>query len=83
MTGPDNTSVDALIRASEIGYDAGLRIRLRGQPAGPRGQVREHILPRLQSHSVERYGFHVLKNRMRAGDARTVAAHPGPLGGPP
>ena len=48
MTDPDNTPPQTLLRAATIGKEAGLRYVYAGQPAGPRAESGEHVLPRLR-----------------------------------
>jgi len=67
MTGPDNTSVDALIRASEIGYDAGLRFVYAGNLPGRVGKYENTFCPGCKATLIERYGFRVMKNRIKGG----------------
>ena len=67
MTGPDNTSIETLIRAAEIGYGAGLNYVYAGNLPGRVGRYENTFCPDCKSVLVERYGFRVLKNRIDAG----------------
>jgi AmmeMemoRadiSam system radical SAM enzyme len=65
MLGPDNTSVETLIRASEIGYGAGLRYVYAGNLPGRVGKYENTFCPGCKTTLIERYGFRVLKNRIK------------------
>jgi pyruvate formate lyase activating enzyme len=67
MTGPDNTSVETLIRAAEIGYAAGLNFVYAGNLPGRVGRYEDTFCPGCKMTLIERRGFHVLKNRIRDG----------------
>jgi len=67
MTGPDNTSIETLIRATEIGYTAGLKFVYAGNLPGRVGRYENTFCPDCKTVLVERYGFHVLKNRIKNG----------------
>ena len=67
MTGPDNTSIETLIRATEIGYTAGLKFVYAGNLPGRVGKYENTFCPDCKTALVERYGFHVLKNRIKNG----------------
>lgn len=67
MTGPDNTSVETLIRAAEIGYGAGLNYVYAGNLPGRVGKYENTFCPSCKTTLIERYGFRVLKNRINAG----------------
>ena len=67
MTGPDNTPIETLIRASEIGYSAGLNYVYAGNLPGRVGKYENTFCPNCKAVLIERYGFRILKNRMRAG----------------
>jgi pyruvate formate lyase activating enzyme len=64
MTGPDNTSVETLIRAAETGYGAGLKFVYAGNLPGRVGKYENTFCPDCKTALVERFGFHVLKNRI-------------------
>ena len=67
MTGPDNTSVDTLIRTAEIGYSAGLNFVYAGNIPGRVGKYENTFCPACKTALIERYGFRVLKNRIKDG----------------
>jgi pyruvate formate lyase activating enzyme len=67
MTGPSNTPVETLIRAAEIGYAAGLRFVYAGNLPGRVGKYENTFCPGCKAAVIERYGFHVLKNRVEGG----------------
>ena len=67
MTGPDNTSVDTLIRAAEIGYEAGLNFVYAGNLPGRVGRYENTFCPGCKAMVVERYGFRIVKNRITHG----------------
>jgi len=67
MTGPDNTSVDTLIRAAEIGYAAGLNYVYAGNLPGRVGKYENTYCPNCDAVLIERYGFRVRKNRIKGG----------------
>jgi len=64
MTGPDNTSVETLIRAAEMGYAAGLKFVYAGNLPGRVGRYENTYCPSCKATLIERYGFRVLKNRI-------------------
>lgn len=65
MTGPDNTSVDTLIRAAETGREAGLNFVYAGNLPGRVGKYENTYCPGCKAMLIERYGFRVLKNRIK------------------
>ncbi len=67
MTGPDNTSVETLLRAAEIGNQAGLRYVYAGNLPGRVGNYENTYCPACKALLIERYGFHILKNRVDQG----------------
>jgi pyruvate formate lyase activating enzyme len=67
MTAPDNTSVDTLIRAAETGYAAGLNYVYAGNLPGRVGKYENTYCPNCHAILIERYGFRVLKNRIKGG----------------
>jgi pyruvate formate lyase activating enzyme len=67
MTGPDNTSIDTLIRGAEMGYAAGLNYVYAGNLPGRVGRYENTFCPKCKSTLIERYGFRVLKNRITDG----------------
>src|SRR6266478_3781056 len=67
MTAPDNTSIETLIRAAETGYGAGLNYVYAANLRGRVGKYENTFCPKCKTALIERYGFRVLKNRIRAG----------------
>jgi len=67
MTAPDNTSIETLIRAAETGYGAGLNYVYAGNLPGRVGKYENTFCPNCKAALIERYGFRVVKNRIRAG----------------
>ena len=67
MTDPDNTSVSTLIRAAEIGYDAGLRYVYAGNLPGRVGRYENTYCPGCNAVLIQRWGFKVLMNRVEDG----------------
>lgn len=66
MTAPDNTSPQTLIRAAEIGREAGLRYVYAGNLAGHVGEYESTHCPRCGSVLVKRSGYFIEKNRITA-----------------
>jgi pyruvate formate lyase activating enzyme len=67
MTEPANTTAKALVRAAEIGYEAGLHFVYAGNIPGATGKYENTYCPACRGLLVERYGFHVRNNRMNSG----------------
>jgi pyruvate formate lyase activating enzyme len=67
MTGPDNTSPETLIRAAELGYDAGLNYVYAGNIPGALAGFENTHCPQCKSTVIERVGFRVLRNGLREG----------------
>ncbi|MEW5977768.1 MAG: AmmeMemoRadiSam system radical SAM enzyme [Acidobacteriota bacterium] len=67
MTDPDNTPVQTLIRACEIGKSAGLRYVYAGNIPGKVGAWENTYCPTCHALLIERYGFHVLRNELESG----------------
>jgi pyruvate formate lyase activating enzyme len=68
MTEPDNTSSSQIIRAAEIGYEAGLHYVYAGNRPGQVGRYENTCCPNCGELLVERWGFRVLKNRIKNGN---------------
>jgi len=60
MTDPDNTSPEALIRAAEIGLEAGLRFVYAGNLPGCVKNYENTYCPNCHKLLVERYGYRIL-----------------------
>jgi len=67
MTDPDNTPPQTLIRAAEIGYEAGLRYVYAGNLPGLVGPYENTYCPNCKTLLIERSGFAILKNRLKNG----------------
>ncbi len=67
MTDPDNTAVETLIRAAEIGYGTGLRYVYAGNLPGMVGPYENTYCPECKTPLIERDGFRVLANRIVSG----------------
>lgn len=67
MTNPDNTSVHHLLRAATIGKEAGLHYVYAGNLPGEVGEFENTYCPNCQCLLVERIGFRILKNTLKAG----------------
>lgn len=65
MTGPENTPIETLIRAAEIGYEAGLKFVYAGNLPGRAGKYENTFCPECEATLIERNGFRILRNRMR------------------
>jgi len=67
MQDPDNTSVDTLVRAAEIGYDAGLNYVYAGNLPGMVGKYENTHCPHCNTELIRRFGFRVLENNVTDG----------------
>lgn len=67
MLDPANTPAETLIRAAQIGYEAGLRYVYAGNLPGLVGPYENTYCPSCKALLIERYGFAVLKNRLKGG----------------
>ena len=67
MADSDNTSVSTLIRAAEIGYNAGLHYVYAGNLPGHVGRYENTYCPSCNVLLIERWGFKVLQNRLEDG----------------
>lgn len=67
MTDPPRTPVETLIRAYDIGRAAGLQFVYPGNVAGGVGTRENTYCPDCGALLIERRGFRVLKNGMKAG----------------
>jgi len=64
MTSPDNTDSQTLIRAAEIGREAGLRYVYAGNLPGHVGEYESTHCPKCNSLLVKRSGYFIEKNRI-------------------
>jgi pyruvate formate lyase activating enzyme len=67
MTDPDNTPAETLIRAAQIGYDAGLHFVYTGNLSGMTGRYENTYCPGCGALLIERYRFAILQNKLRDG----------------
>jgi pyruvate formate lyase activating enzyme len=67
MTGPGNTPPETLLRAADAGRRAGLRFVYTGNLPGSTGDLENTRCPACAQLLIERRGFRVLRNRLRAG----------------
>jgi pyruvate formate lyase activating enzyme len=66
MVEPDNTSARALMRAAEIGYEAGLHYVYAGNLPGRVNPYENTRCPGCGLTLIRRYGFQILENRLGA-----------------
>jgi pyruvate formate lyase activating enzyme len=67
MTDPSATTVRQLLRAAELGREAGLHFVYAGNLPGRVGDWETTFCPGCRARLVERCGFHVSANRITAG----------------
>ncbi len=60
MTDPDDTTAATLIRAAEIGQEAGLRYVYAGNLPGQVGDYEHTFCPNCHTRVIERYGYVIL-----------------------
>lgn len=66
MTDRASTPVDTIIRAAEIGQEAGLQYVYAGNISGRAGQYEDTICPHCQKTLVERSGFSIRRYKITA-----------------
>ena len=66
MTEPDDTTAATLIRAAEIGREAGLRYVYAGNLPGRVGEHEHTFCPNCRARLIERYGYMILDYRLTA-----------------
>ncbi len=66
MTAPDNTSAEMLIRAAEIGQEAGLRYVYAGNLPGRVGPYENTYCPNCGETLIERFGYVILSYHITA-----------------
>jgi pyruvate formate lyase activating enzyme len=64
MTDPDNTNARTLIRAAEIGIEAGLRYVYAGNLPGQVGEYENTYCPQCRQLLIERFGYIILDYRL-------------------
>ncbi|MBI3761616.1 MAG: AmmeMemoRadiSam system radical SAM enzyme, partial [Chloroflexi bacterium] len=69
MTDPDNTSVETLLRAAEIGQEAGLKFVYAGNLPGQVGEYENTVCPQCRELLIARYGYVILGYHI-TGDGR-------------
>ena len=81
MTGPPATTARQLIRAAEIGVEAGLRFVYAGNMPGRTRQLGEHLLPGLPrtAHRAHRLPRAAIQNHRRRPMPEMPVAHPWPF----
>lgn len=67
MTDPENTPGNKLLRACEIGSEAGLHFVYAGNLPGRTGHWENTYCPACRSLLIERRGFHVMRNLLQNG----------------
>ena len=67
MADTSNTSVKTLLRAAEIGHEAGLQFVYAGNLPGRVGNLENTYCPKCGELLIERSGFHVLSNTIDHG----------------
>jgi pyruvate formate lyase activating enzyme len=66
MTEPENTPARTLLRAAEIGQEAGLRYVYAGNLPGQVGEHEHTFCPNCRARLIERYGYIILSYRLTA-----------------
>ncbi|MDE3087767.1 MAG: AmmeMemoRadiSam system radical SAM enzyme [Chloroflexota bacterium] len=64
MTDNDNTDIKTLIRAAEIGQEAGLHFVYAGNLPGRVGQYENTYCPKCNTLLVERYGYRIAQDKL-------------------
>jgi pyruvate formate lyase activating enzyme len=78
MTEPDNTPAATLLRAVELGYNAGLRFVYAGNLPGRVSRFENTVCPSCATLLIERSGFRVVRNNLQDGCCpRCISAIPG------
>jgi pyruvate formate lyase activating enzyme len=67
MTAPDNTTLEGLLRAAELGKTAGLKYIYLGNAPGKVGEWENTRCPQCQETLISRRGFHIIHNRLEEG----------------
>lgn len=78
MTEPDNTTVATLIRAAEIGVEAGLHFVYAGNRPGEVGNWENTYCPKCQTLLIARYGFVILSYHLTDEGTCPQCGHPIP-----
>jgi pyruvate formate lyase activating enzyme len=83
MTDPDNTTAAALIRAAQIGAEAGLHYVYAGNRPGEVGEWENTYCPHCRALLIERYGYVVLGYHLSDNGACPTCGQPVPGIWPP
>ncbi len=67
MTGPDNTSAETLLRAAEVGREAGLHYVYAGNLPGGVGRLENTYCHNCHELLIERHGYHIARYRLEPG----------------
>jgi pyruvate formate lyase activating enzyme len=67
MMETENTKAESLIHAAEIGYNEGLHFVYAGNSSGHVGRLENTYCPTCDELLIERFGFLVKKNTLKAG----------------
>jgi pyruvate formate lyase activating enzyme len=78
MTEPDNTTSAILIRAAEIGVEAGLHFVYAGNRPGEVGNWENTYCPQCQTLLIERYGYVILSYHLTDDGKCPQCQHPIP-----
>ena len=78
MTEPDNTTPAALVRAAEIGVEAGLNFVYAGNRPGEVGNWENTTCPKCNTLLIERYGYVILGYHLSNEGACPKCQHPIP-----
>jgi pyruvate formate lyase activating enzyme len=78
MTEPDNTTAEMLIRAAEIGVEAGLHYVYAGNRSGEVGNWENTYCPKCQTLLIERYGYVILSYHLTDDGQCPQCQHPIP-----
>ena len=69
MTSPQDTTARSLLRAAQVGHNAGLQFVYAGNLPGAVGPWEDTCCPACQTTLIRRRGFRILENRMGASSA--------------
>lgn len=74
LTDRDATAAESLVRAADLGREAGLRFVYAGNLPGQVGDYEQTRCPQCQALLIERHHFRVLQNRLREGACPSCGA---------
>jgi pyruvate formate lyase activating enzyme len=75
MTDPPRTTSDILLRAAEIGTEAGLHFVYAGNIPGRVGEWEHTYCPTCKEAVVKRYGYRLIENKLAATDGHCPKCH--------